>query len=135
MHSTVAPLRDRLRETNLQRGGVMPWAAPIPAFGDVSNAEVATVGLKPSNREFVNEAGEELAGTARRFHTLASFQLSDWAEADARHIRLMLDSCASYFSRNPYDTWFKRLDEILSGTRFSLYSSGACHLDLIPYAT
>jgi hypothetical protein len=135
MHSTFATLLDRLREPDLMRSGVIPWASPIPAFGDVSNAALATVGLNPSNREFMDQAGDELEGTARRFHTLSSLQLSDWSEADARHIRLMLDSCTLYFSRNPYDAWFRRLDDVVSATSFSLYGSGACHLDLIPYAT
>jgi hypothetical protein len=135
MHSTFATLLDRLREPDLMRTGVIPWASPVPVFGDVANAALATVGLNPSNREFVDPAGDELAGGERRFHTLSSLGLSNWSEADARHIRLMLDSCILYFSRNPYGTWFRRLDDIVSATSFSLYGTGACHLDLIPYAT
>jgi hypothetical protein len=48
-----------------------------------------------------------------------------------------MDSCREYFSRNPYDGWFKRLDQIISGTGASYYGwrAEACHLDLIPYAT
>lgn len=49
----------------------------------------------------------------------------------------MLESCRTYFRGNPYDRWFKRLDYVVSSTRASYYvpSHGACHLDLIPYAT
>jgi hypothetical protein len=45
--------------------------------------------------------------------------------------------CDLYFSNNPYDTWFKKLDYILSGSRLSYYfpNGNACHLDLVPYAT
>src|SRR5450755_333722 len=52
-------------------------------------------------------------------------------------MNLILESCQSYFVGNPYDRWFKRLDQILAGTNASFYGqrSGACHLDLIPYAT
>jgi hypothetical protein len=98
---------------------------------------VATLGLNPSNREFVDESGDELRGPLRRFHTLMSLGLESWEEADARHLRLILDSCRKYFLGNPYDRWFKRLDQILSGVNVSFYSDShsACHLDLIPYAT
>lgn len=128
-------LLGRLREPSLVQNGVMPWAAPVPVFGDISGAKLATVAINPSGREFVAKDGSELTGRARRFHTLSSLQLSDWSEANAGHITQMLDSYAFYFRRNPYDIWFKPLEKIMSGTPFSLYGSGACHLDLIPYAT
>src|SRR5690606_8568184 len=46
-------------------------------------------------------------------------------------------SCKNYFHNNPYDIWFKSLNNLLSDTEFSYYSdkNRACHLDLIPYAT
>lgn len=135
MHSTFALLLNRLRGPNLLGNGVIPWAAPVPVFGDTSCARLATVGLNPSGREFVDQAGSELTDDARRFHTLSSLRLLEWSDADARQIRLMLDSCFLYFTRNPYSSWFRPLDRIISGTPFSLYGSGACHLDLVPYAT
>jgi hypothetical protein len=53
---------------------VIEWGCPVPCFGNISRARVATVGLNPSNREFVDETGHELAGEFRRFHTLASLR-------------------------------------------------------------
>jgi hypothetical protein len=135
VYSTLATLLDRLDRPDLRATNVMSWAAPIPAFGDVSTSTIATVGLNPSNREFLDRRGAVLEGRQRRFHTLESLRISSWAEADARHIRLMLDSCIRYFALNPYDIWFKRLDQLIARTAFSFYGSGACHLDLIPYAT
>lgn len=115
---------------------VIRWGAPVPAFGDLSRAKVATLGLNPSNREFVDDNGGELSGPRRRFHTLHSLGLKSWSEVDARHLRLILDSCRTYFLANPYDRWFKRLDQVIAGTKASFYDFGfACHLDLIPYAT
>jgi hypothetical protein len=98
---------------------------------------VATLGLNPSNREFVDGAGKELDGALRRFHTLKSLGLSRWSDATARHLQLIVESCRAYFSRNPYDGWFRKLDYLIAGTRASYYdhSVTACHLDLIPYAT
>lgn len=135
MYSTFATLIDRLGHPDFEKSGVIEWAAPIPAFGDVSIAKLATVGLNPSNREFVDRAGKELLESDRRFHTLKSLRLSDWSQAKAHHVRLMLDYCVLYFARTPYDVWFRPLDRLVLQTSFSLYGSGACHLDLIPYAT
>jgi len=128
---------DQLDHKALTKAGVIGWGAPVLSFGDLSLAQVATVGLNPSNREFMDEAGSELEGKHRRFHTLGSLGLDDWCEVDTRHLRLILDSYRRYFTCNPYENWFRRLDLILSATEFSFFSSTsvACHVDLIPYAT
>lgn len=79
----------------------------------------------------------ELRGAERRFHTLQSLALDSWLEADARHLSMILDSCRTYFQTNPYDRWFRKLDEVVAGANASFYdeSASACHLDLVPYAT
>ena len=137
MHSALATLIDRMDDPRITRSGVIRWGAPVPSFGDLATSKVATLGLNPSNREFVDETGKELDGRARRFHTLQSLGIRSWEDADASHLRLILNSCRNYFLCNPYDRWFKRLDEVVSGTETSFYgdSNRACHLDLIPYAT
>lgn len=116
---------------------VIDWACPIPYFGDPAKSAVATVGLNPSNREFVDVAGSELSGHSRRFHTLASLNLVEWSHAEDAHLELIQQSCTEYFFRNPYDGWFKSLDFLIQGTNSSFYSSlfHACHLDLVPFAT
>jgi hypothetical protein len=137
MHAALATLIDRMDDPRITRSGVIRWGAPVPSFGDLATSRVATLGLNPSNREFVDEAGIELDGRARRFHTFQSLGIRSWEEANASHLRLILNSCRNYFLCNPYDRWFKRLDEVVSGTKTSFYgdSNRACHLDLIPYAT
>jgi hypothetical protein len=137
VHATLTTLIDRLDSPAVSGTDVIRWGCPVPSFGDLSSSRVATLGLNPSNREFVDELGNELQGTFRRFHTLNSLGLTSWSEVDARHLRLILESCRTYFLRNPYNRWFKRLDDVVSGAEASFYgaSCGACHLDLIPYAT
>jgi hypothetical protein len=137
MHSTLTTLIDRLDSSAVSGTNVIPWGCPVPSFGDLPSSRVATLGLNPSNREFVDELGNELQGASRRFHTLRSLGLTSWSDVDARHLRMILESCSTYFLGNPYDRWFKRLDQVVAGTRASYYnaSHGACHLDLIPYAT
>ncbi|HYK04811.1 MAG TPA: hypothetical protein VE974_23865 [Thermoanaerobaculia bacterium] len=137
MHATLATLIDRLEQSAVSRLRVIPWSSPVPSFGDLSRSTVASLGLNPSNREFVDDHGRELDAEFRRFHTLRSLQLRSWSDIDAHHLRLVLESCQEYFFRNPYDRWFRRLDAVISGTGTSFYDEffPACHLDLIPFAT
>jgi hypothetical protein len=138
MNSELQALMKRLDALAFAGTSVIPWSCPVPSFGDLQSARIATLGLNPSNREFVDVAGNELDGPHRRFHTLRSLELDRWSSARTRHVHLVVESCRQYFTRNPYDGWFKKLDYILSGTRASYYggrNARACHLDLIPYAT
>lgn len=137
MHLALTMMIDRLDDSELLGTDVIRWGCPVPSFGDLSLSHVATVGLNPSNREFIDEYGVELDGNVRRFHTLKSLRLKSWADVDAQHLRLILESCRNYFFRNPYDRWFKILDRVVIGTESSYYGtmSRACHLDLVPYAT
>ena len=116
---------------------IIPWSCPVPTFGDWFTPQVATLGINPSYREFLDRSGRQLQGEHRRFHTLDSLGLETWGEADARHLELIMDACRSYFSRNPYDAWFKKLDFAISGANVSFYDlpPSACHLDLVPFAT
>ena len=136
-HATLLSLLERLDNKVLSKAQVIPWSSPIPSFGDLSCSKIATLGLNPSNREFVDIQGKELDGKFRRFHTLKSLGLRKWSDARAAHRKMILESCSQYFYQNPYDGWFKGLDKIISGTKASYYNSSikACHLDLIPYAT
>ena len=133
----LASLFVQLDREKVRHAGVLPWGSPILAFGDLSTARVATVGVNPSDREFVDRSRQELKGRRRRFHTLHSLGLDSWTEADARHMRMILDTYRSYFFRNPYNSWFRRLDFVIAGTGASYYdpAGSACHLDLVPYAT
>lgn len=137
VHVTVASLIDRLDHEDLSETEIIRWGSPVPVFGDISSSTIATVGLNPSSREFIDESGTELDGPERRFHTLNSLGLSSWLDVDARHLDQIVDAYHSYFDQNPYDTWFKKLESVLSGTNASFYDSSrkACHLDVIPFAT
>lgn len=130
-------LLDRLKDPMLCDADVITWGSPVPSFGNLETSKLATLGLNPSNKEFVDNYGNELDGDLRRFHTLSSLGISEWSEIENVHLNSILDSCTNYFNRNPYDGWFKRLDYLISGTSMSYYfpSSQACHLDLVPYAT
>jgi hypothetical protein len=76
VRSTVAKLVEGLNLMVYSSRGVIPWSSPVPYFGSPSSAIIGTVGLNPSNREFVDSSGNELDGPARRFHTLNSLGLA-----------------------------------------------------------
>lgn len=136
MNSELEVLVRRMCDPEISKTSIIRWSSPIPSFGDLYSSVVATVGLNPSNKEFVDSDIKELQGVKRRFPTLNSLKISSWSDIDDFHMEQILDSCKNYFTRNPYE-WFKRLDFIISGTGKSYYfpSEGACHLDLIPFAT
>lgn len=138
MQEVVSALLEHLTHSNVVATNILSWGAPVPTFGDLQDSRIATLGLNPSNREFVDESGNELIGEFRRFHTLRSLGLNSWKEAQDGELQEIVDLCNSYFSRNPYNTWFGALDAIINGAGASYYPGGdlrACHLDLVPFAT
>jgi hypothetical protein len=135
MKSVVAALLTRLSDPRLRNAEVIPWSCPVPVFGNLATSYVATLGLNPSNREFVDAAGNELNGEKRRFETLGSLGLANWRDVGGGHLHKILQSFQDYFSNNPYDGWFKKLDTVIAETSASYYRGTASHLDLIPYAT
>lgn len=137
LESTIKDMLGHLHPNKTPDLDIIEWASPIPYFGNPTCSHVATVGLNPSNREFVDAGGRELSSDHRRFHTLSSLVLESWDKASHRDLKLIIDSCTEYFFRNPYDGWFKTLDKLIRGTNTSFYSPlfQACHLDLIPFAT
>ena len=80
--SEEAELLARIDDLCTDSSTIIPWSIPVPSFGDVSAARVATVGINPSNKEFVDEFDRELDGTKRRFPTLTSLGLREWSDAD-----------------------------------------------------
>ena len=65
LFSILTSLIAKLDGPDIAETGIIPWAAPIPVFGDLCTSRVATVGLNPSNREFVDEDGIELTRIMR----------------------------------------------------------------------
>lgn len=134
MYSQISRLVDQL-DSQVAPNDVLGWACPVPFFGEIAIAKVATVGINPSNREFVDKAGTELAEKARRLPTLSSLGRASWDDATGDDIRSIALGCRRYFHANPYRQWFDVLDRMLCAGGASYYDSTACHLDLVAYAT
>ncbi len=125
----------RLRQPQSAGCWVVPGSTPVVAFGSPVDAWVATLGLNPSRREFLDADRRELDGERRRFETLASLGISSLASASNEAISAVFRACNEYFRRNPYRTWFDPLDEVLQASGASYYDGSACHLDLVQWAT
>ncbi|WP_353222271.1 hypothetical protein [Salinisphaera hydrothermalis] len=135
MKHLVEAMLNRLEK--LDHDELIRWAAPIPCFGRLERAEVATLGINPSDREFLDTNGAELNENERRFHTLNSLGIIRWSHANRDNIETIVNSCDEYFFRNPYRAWFDRLEPIICATGRSYYDRmfPACHIDLLPFAT
>lgn len=125
----------RLRQPQRDGSWIVPGSTPVVAFGNPLDARVATLGLNPSRREFLDADGEELDGERRRFETLASLGVPSLESASNEAINAVFRACNEYFRRNPYRTWFDPLDKVLQATGASYYDGSACHLDLVQWAT
>lgn len=113
---------------------VVHGTTPVVSFGDFQSAWVATLGLNPSDKEFLS-GGNWLKGSHQRLETLESLGLSSLAEASDDQVMDIVKACATYFHRNPY-SWFSALDRLLEQSLGVTYASGnAVHLDLVQWAT
>src|SRR4051794_11404776 len=63
-------LNERLRQPPTAH--TVADSLPVLFFGDLFASEVATVGLNPSDQEYLTKAGKPLEGPAQRFVTLGS---------------------------------------------------------------
>jgi hypothetical protein len=115
---------------------VITGSTPVIAFGDPFRATVGSLGINPSRREFLDANGELLSGSARRLATLGSLEAADTADLNSDQTAALIRDCGAYFHRNPYRSWFDRLNEVIhAATGASYYDGSACHLDLVQWAT
>lgn len=126
---------DRARRAPATGAGVVPGSTPVVCLGDFTTATVATLGIAPPHRQFLDHAGRLLTGARRRLATLDSLGAERPEAMTAAQARAVVDECAGYFERHPYH-WFESLDELLStGFGASYYAGTACHLHLVQWAT
>ncbi len=112
---------------------LLECATPVPCFGRWDTARVATAGMNPSEREFLDENGSELAPDERRFlhRRNSAADCTDDDIADARRL------AEGYFELgNYYEGWFDKLEPFLDELGLSFAEGQACHTDYVsPFAT
>jgi hypothetical protein len=117
-------------------GMTVPGALPVLFFGQIHSARIATVGLNPSDKEYLSKAGEELTGSRRRFETLDSLGLRDRREIDGAIAATAMRRMQQYFAPNsPVYSWFRPLERVLTGLGASFLDGSAVHLDLVQEPT
>lgn len=115
---------------------------PVFYFGKLKEAEIATISINPSHREFVDKNGLLLTGSKKRFETLPSLGRTDWNNLTQAEYDQMTRCFDEYFENNPYRAWFDRLEQIINFSDYSYYKEKidkgyhrAAHLDLFAIAT
>lgn len=131
--ATPSYVLDRLRQA--PSAASVQGSLPIIAFGDYSTAQVATIGINPSQREYLDSRGNELDGTRRRFATLRSLGCERRQDLSDVQCEVALDAMRHYFHRDTVYAWFRPLDRVLEGFGIEKRFRQACHLDLIQEAT
>lgn len=115
---------------------VLDASTPVVSFGDFRKARVATLGINPSDREFLKPNGDWLSDAERRLATLVSLNAVSTETLTNEQVAEVFETSNNYFQKNPYRSWFGYLEKILSsGFAASYYDGSACHLDLSQWAT
>lgn len=114
----------------------MPGTLPVLFFGDLFSARVATVGRNPSDQEYLDRRGVLLAGSKRRFATLASLGVETRATlSDKRADEAIAWMRGYYADGKPVYGWFGALGRVARALGVSFQSGSAVHLDLVQEAT
>jgi len=130
---------------------VVRGSTPVVSFGDFTKAKVATLGINPSSREFMDTsstgtANELLPEGKKRladYESLGILSTDPFEDDDTAEYMLGADGaqeiwegCRDYFKGpNAYWSWFSDLETVLNGASLSYKDSSACHLDISPWAT
>ena len=114
---------------------IVNQSTPVLSFGDFLNAEVFTLGINPSNLEFLNNKGELLKNNLRRLQTLSSLKAQDTNLLTHDQSKKILDGCINYFNKKPYN-WFDKFSPILKAIGYSYHDTPlAAHVDLVQWST
>lgn len=114
----------------------MPGTLPVLFFGDLPTADLATVGLNPSDREYTTRTGELLSGPAQRFATLESLGATSRDRLTEDQCDRAIERMRGYFGPEaPVYGWFRGLGRVVEGLSSSFTAGRAAHLDLVQEAT
>ena len=115
---------------------IVERSVPVPFFGNIERARVATISINPSNLEFEDKQGNLLPRPHKRFYDRDFWNEKDTDIISENHTEGVYESLYDYFRLNPYKLWFDRLEknvkDLLGG---SYYNGTMVHLDIYPWAT
>ena len=116
---------------------ITPGSTPVVAFGNPMTAKVATVGINPSSREFLDAKGNLLAEDNRRLADYQSLGIKSHTDITPDIAKRVLEESNSYFTRDEsVYQWFEPLQKyVLDPAGVSFRDSSAAHLDLVQWST
>jgi hypothetical protein len=109
---------------------------PVLFFGDLLSARISTVGLNPSDHEYVDQEGRELSGPERRFETLGSLGAASRAALTLDHCEHAIQTMRTYYQRDDrVYGWFRGLYRVVEAAGYSYQAGEVAHLELVQEAT
>lgn len=130
-------LLERIMKTPPLEEYLTPQSTPVVAFGDPIRAQVATLGINPSSREFLDGKGQLLSEENRRLADFRSLGIESYSEMTLDHAAQVLEDSNTYFQRDEsVYKWFEPLEKyVLKPAGSSFRYSSAVHLDLVQWST
>src|SRR5260221_5954000 len=115
----------------------VPGTLPVLFFGDLFAAEVASVGLNPSDQEYLTKTGQMLTSRAQRFATLDSLGANDRAALLDPQCDEAVEWMRAYYDEGKpvYGAWFNALSRVVVGFGVGFRERSAAHLDLVQEST
>ena len=129
-------IAERLRRSIPANHSIVPDSLPVISFGDAFAAEVASIALNPSWREFWDKGNIWRDGDKRRLESLRSLGVRSARDLTDAHVVQTIERSNAYFQHQPYKTWFNPFNKIVQEvTGRSFYDGTAAHLDLVQWST
>lgn len=114
----------------------VPGSLPVLFFGDAFLAKIATVGLNPSDKEYLDKNGLELTGSERRLETLGSLAATSRNDLTEGQCERAIETMRTYYRPGkPVYAWFRPLDRVTEAMGCNYETGGVAHLDLVQEAT
>lgn len=116
---------------------ITPGSTPVVAFGNPITARVATLGINPSSREFLDAKGNLLSEQNRRLADFQSLGIKGHSDITESVARKVLEESNNYFkNEDSVYQWFEPLQKhVLNPAGASFKDSSAAHLDLVQWST
>ncbi|MCM8832279.1 MAG: hypothetical protein NC918_08825 [Candidatus Omnitrophica bacterium] len=98
---------------------------PIVFFGNVEKAEIATLSLNPSSKEFIHNG-------KKRCVDRKELRVSDSQKLTREQAECVYQSLLLYFEINPYKKWFDPINKLFQSKGYEYYNHKIVHLDISP---
>ena len=115
---------------------IVPGTTPVISFGDFTKAQVATIGINPSTKEFLRGGKNPklISAAGKRLEDFESLSIRNHLEITEDKAAAVWRGCQDYFQKNPYH-WFNHFAPVLKAVGASFEAGSATHLDLTQWAT